>query len=156
MARPLRSTSSAANNILLKVTVPKRTGQKRKRGSDEPFTDSAPAEGADPRRRTAGDVLQSLRDNVGRYQVEPVGLVQRSHMFRGAFYRLPGLVTADGLGMPDFVFSTTRSPFINRFRDQILSFDSKYPHAKRNDLTIFSRQNERFRRRHDQRRHIEC
>ena len=83
MARPLRSTSSAANNILLKITVPKRTGRKRKRGSDEPFTDSAPAEGAGSQRRTAEDVLQSLRDNIGRYQVEPVGLIQRSHVFRG-------------------------------------------------------------------------
>lgn len=81
MSRPLRSTSSAANNILLKVTVPKRTGRKRKRGSGDPF--SGPAEEL-PQRRTAGDVLRSLRDNVGHYQVEPVGLVQRSHVFRGS------------------------------------------------------------------------
>jgi general transcription factor 3C polypeptide 5 (transcription factor C subunit 1) len=85
MARPMRSTSSAANNILVKVTVPKRTARKRKRGLDEPFTNSSPAGETGPERRTAGDVLQSLRDNVGRYQVEPVGLVQRSHVFRGLY-----------------------------------------------------------------------
>lgn len=32
---------------------------------------------------------------------------------------------ADEPGMPDFVFSTAASPFTNRFRDQILSFDRK-------------------------------
>lgn len=31
-----------------------------------------------------------------------------------------------GLGIPDFVSSTTASPFTNRFRDQILSFDRKF------------------------------
>ncbi|KAL4750098.1 hypothetical protein BDW72DRAFT_120898 [Aspergillus terricola var. indicus] len=110
MARPLQSISTASNNILLRVTVPKRTGRKRKRGSNEPFKDDPDfvrrEEG--PPRPTARELLQSLRDNVGKYQVEPVGLVERTHVFRG---------------MPDFVFSTTNSPFVSRFREKILPFD---------------------------------
>ncbi|KGQ00939.1 hypothetical protein PAAG_12366 [Paracoccidioides lutzii Pb01] len=38
MSRPLSSTCNSANNVLLKITLPRRTGRKRKRGSNEPFT----------------------------------------------------------------------------------------------------------------------
>ncbi|KAA8642948.1 hypothetical protein EYZ11_001093 [Aspergillus tanneri] len=120
MSRPLQSTSTPSNNILLKVTVPKRTGRKRKRGTDEPFTGppvtTIPQE---PQRPSARHLLRSLRDNVGSYQVEPVGTVDRTHVFRG---------------MPDFVFSTTANQFANRFRDQILSFD--YDKMKQFDLDM--------------------
>ncbi|EAW14850.1 transcription factor TFIIIC subunit TFC1 [Aspergillus clavatus NRRL 1] len=122
MSRPLKSTSSAANNILLKVTVPRRTGRKRKRGSDEPFTGIpvATASGdCEPWRRSAKQILQSLRDNAGRYAVEPVGMVKRTHVFRG---------------MPDFVYSTAGSAFSNRFREQILSFD--YEKMKQFDIDM--------------------
>jgi general transcription factor 3C polypeptide 5 (transcription factor C subunit 1) len=85
MARPLQSISTASNNILLRVTVPKRTGRKRKRGSNEPFKDDPDLVRQEdgPPRPTARDFLRSLRDNVGKYQVEPVGLVERTHVFRG-------------------------------------------------------------------------
>jgi general transcription factor 3C polypeptide 5 (transcription factor C subunit 1) len=85
MSRPAQSTSSPSNNILLKVTVPKRTGRKRKRGSGEPFT-GVPVSTLSPElqpRRSAKELLQSLHDNVGKYQVEPVGTVNRTHVFRG-------------------------------------------------------------------------
>ncbi|KAL4915642.1 RNA polymerase III transcription factor IIIC subunit-domain-containing protein [Aspergillus aurantiobrunneus] len=110
MSRPMQSISSPSNNILLQVTVPKRTGRKRKRGSNEPFPDDPASPGTNdgPPRPTARRVMRSLRDNVGKYQVEPVGLVDRTHVFRG---------------MPDFVFSTTNSPFVNRFREKILPFN---------------------------------
>ncbi|KAL2811001.1 RNA polymerase III transcription factor IIIC subunit-domain-containing protein [Aspergillus granulosus] len=121
MSRPVQSISTPSNNILLKVTVPKRTGRKRKRGSNEPFVeDSARADpGSAPPRYTARELLRTLRDNEGKYQVTPVGLVERTHIFRG---------------MPDFVFSTTNSPFINRFRDTILPFD--YRKMKQFDLDM--------------------
>ncbi|KAL4978878.1 RNA polymerase III transcription factor IIIC subunit-domain-containing protein [Aspergillus desertorum] len=110
MARPLQSISAASNNILLQVTVPKRTGRKRKRGTNEPFKDDPDCVrvGDGPPRPTAREILRSLRDNAGKYKVEPVGLVERTHVFRG---------------MPDFVFSTTNSPFVTRFREKILPFD---------------------------------
>ncbi|GFF35091.1 RNA polymerase III transcription factor subunit, putative [Aspergillus udagawae] len=83
MARPLQSTSSASNNILLKVTVPKRTGRKRKKGSDEPFS-GVPVTTVheQPQRRSAKQLLRSMSDNAGKYKVEPVGMVNRTHVFR--------------------------------------------------------------------------
>ncbi|CAI7605791.1 unnamed protein product [Penicillium discolor] len=109
MARSVQSTSVQSNNVLLKVTVPKRTGRKRKRGSNEPFADAPDSEASEPApRRTAKDLLRSMSDNPSKYQIEPVGRVERTHVFRG---------------IPDFVYSTTASSFTNRFRDQILPFD---------------------------------
>ncbi|KAJ5795252.1 Transcription factor IIIC subunit 5 [Penicillium paradoxum] len=109
MARAVQSTSLPSNNVLLKVTVPKRTGRRRKIGSNEPFTDAPQSEATGPPpRRTAKDLLRSLSDNPSKYQIEPVGRVERTHVFRG---------------IPDFVYSTTASSFTNRFRDKIIPFD---------------------------------
>ncbi|KAJ5786456.1 RNA polymerase III transcription factor subunit [Penicillium pulvis] len=107
MARPLVSTVGQTNNILLKVTVPKRTGRKRKRGSDEPFTE-VPEEAQGPQRHTAKDLMRSLHDNPSQYKIQPVGKVERTHVFRG---------------MPDFVYSTTNSVFTKKFRDYIVPYD---------------------------------
>lgn len=84
MARPIQSTSSQTNNILLKVTVPKWTGRKRKRGSDEPFTDAAPEDiSGTPKRRPSKDLIRSLRDNASSYTIQPIGKIDRTHVFRG-------------------------------------------------------------------------
>lgn len=84
MARSVQSTRIQSNNVLLKVTVPKRTGRKRKRGSNEPFADAPDSEASEPpRRRTAKDLLRSMSDNPSKYQIEPVGRVERTHVFRG-------------------------------------------------------------------------
>lgn len=97
MSRPLSSTCNPANNILLKITVPKRTGRKRKRGSNEPFTstDHDAAEGdcgsisSNPplpsRALSARALLRRLQDSVGKYEVEAVGRIERMHVFRGMF-----------------------------------------------------------------------
>lgn len=86
MSRPLQSISGSSNNIMLKVTVPKWTGRKRKRGSDESFAYVDPAsaiETSAPKRPRAKDLQRSLRDNVGKYRIEPIGRVERTHVFRG-------------------------------------------------------------------------
>lgn len=89
MARAVQSTSVQSNNVLLKVTVPKRTGRKRKRGSNEPFTDETKSDANEPPpRRTAKDLLRSLSDNASNYQIEIVGRVERTHVFRGTFATL--------------------------------------------------------------------
>ncbi|KAK2794585.1 tau 95 subunit of transcription factor TFIIIC [Onygenales sp. PD_12] len=111
MARPLSSTCNQANNVLLKITVPKRTGRKRKRGSSEPFGDqdgAARDSSAASPTPTARDLGRRLKDNVGKYEIEAVGKVERMHVFRG---------------MPDFVYSTTASPFMTQFREKILPFE---------------------------------
>ena len=96
MSKELTSSSKRANNILLKVTVPKRTGRKRKRGSQEPYRyDETPANSGngtttaifskadDARGLNAKQLLRRLQDNADKYQVEAVGLVERHHVFRG-------------------------------------------------------------------------
>jgi general transcription factor 3C polypeptide 5 (transcription factor C subunit 1) len=118
MSRPLQSISGPSNNVMLKVTVPKWTGRKRKRGSDEPFAYVDPTvETSGPKRPRAKTLQRTLRDNVGKYQIDPVGRVERTHVFRG---------------IPDFVFSTTSSPFVTKFREYILPFE--YEKMKMFDL----------------------
>jgi len=157
MARPVQSTLVPSNNVLLKVTVPKRTGRKRKIGSNEPFADAPVSEVTDPTRQTAKDLLRSLSDNPSNYKIEPVGRVERTHVFRGLLMTLVFIRQAHAhliIGMPDFVYSTTASPFANRFKDQILSFDCESPGQRLvpdSVLTIHSRQNEAIRPRHEQR-----
>lgn len=85
MARAVQSTHVPSNNVLLKVTVPKRTGRKRKLGSNEPFLDATEPEATGPVRRTARDLLRSLSDNPSKYRIEPVGSIEHTHVFRGWF-----------------------------------------------------------------------
>lgn len=113
MARPITSSSVVSNNVLLKVTVPKKTGRRRKKGSDEPFTEPPPEEAPErPWRRTTQDIQRALQDNPSKYKVEPVGKVERTHLFRS---------------MPDYVYSTTNSEFTERFRNSIAPYNCKKP-----------------------------
>ena len=85
LSRPLKSMSTPSNNVLLQVTVPKRTGRKRKRGSSEPFQDGPIEPTESVPRPTARDLLRSLRDNESKYEIKTVGRVERTHVFRGNF-----------------------------------------------------------------------
>ncbi|KAL1959388.1 hypothetical protein VTO42DRAFT_2191 [Malbranchea cinnamomea] len=117
MSKSLLSTSKQANNILLKITVPKRTGRKRKRGSQEPYqfydddaaSSASAVSAAEDGVQTvnAKDLLQRLKDNVGKYHVEAVGRIERNHVFRA---------------IPDFVYSLTASPFVSKLREHIFPF----------------------------------
>ena len=94
--RPLTSHNARTHNVILKVTVPKRTGRKRKRDSDGPFEGRVhEADGAeiashapeDVRSRERLDQPKVLRrkliDNVDKYTIEPVGVVTNTHRYRG-------------------------------------------------------------------------
>ncbi len=99
MCVPVMSHNSPTNNVLLQITVPKRTGRKRKRGSQDPYTDengfAAPADErtssvtqpskirSQSRMDKPAELLRTLKDNVGRYKVEAVGQVNQTHRFRG-------------------------------------------------------------------------
>lgn len=88
-AKRLLATPVSTNNLLLRVTVPKRTGRKRKRGSSGPFvaekeTASSPSK-ANTEYSNASDVFRSLQDNASQYTVTPVGVVDESHRFRSAY-----------------------------------------------------------------------
>lgn len=87
MTKALRSANVSTNNILLKVTIPKRTGLKRRRGSDSPFDQGTEVrvsgERARPMLKGAQYLFRSMRDNTKSYQVEAVGIINQTHRFRG-------------------------------------------------------------------------
>ncbi|EMC93914.1 hypothetical protein BAUCODRAFT_141325 [Baudoinia panamericana UAMH 10762] len=81
LAKKLASTAIETRNVLVRVTVPKWTGRKRKRGSDEPFTehDAAATHSVSLK---APELLRRMRDNEGKYSIEPVGVITETHKFR--------------------------------------------------------------------------
>jgi general transcription factor 3C polypeptide 5 (transcription factor C subunit 1) len=100
MCVPVLSHNSPSNNVLLKITVPKRTGRKRKRGSDESFTypngQTLPSDGNEDapcdedvevlskyRMDKPAAILRKIRDNRDNYQVEAVAEIRQSHRYRG-------------------------------------------------------------------------
>ncbi|KAF4120686.1 hypothetical protein GMORB2_2690 [Geosmithia morbida] len=117
--KPLMSHNARTHNVVLKVTVPRRTGRKRKRGTNGPWQADTEA----MNRLHQGDqsaqqicshgrlddprtLQRKLADNVGRYEVEAVGTVRHTHRFRG---------------LADFYWVTSeRSDFARRYTDQVL------------------------------------
>jgi hypothetical protein len=82
-AKRLLSNPVTTNNVLLKVTVPKRTGRKRKLGSSGPFL-------AEPEMQKtplvkASEVFRSISDNPSRFTVTPAGVLDEAHRFRSKF-----------------------------------------------------------------------
>ncbi|KAI0552240.1 hypothetical protein F4679DRAFT_103758 [Xylaria curta] len=116
-SKPIVSHHAATNNILLKIIVPRRTGRKRKRGSNEPFPEgsniadattmssSTNAVGSVGRQDRPRTLLRKLRDNHDRYQAEAVGMVRDSHRYRG---------------LADFQFSNTNTPFLKNVAEHLL------------------------------------
>lgn len=136
MAKPLKSANVSTNNLLFKVTVPKRTGRKRKRGADgvchEVALGGILGERAAPSIQDAQHLFRSMSDNPKSYRVEAIGSINETHRFRGMRTAFPKAETCTLIrsGMPDFVTSTVNMPLIQRFREHILPFNCKvlYPH----------------------------
>ncbi|KAL9948915.1 tau 95 subunit of transcription factor TFIIIC [Verticillium nonalfalfae] len=118
--RPVMSHNAATHNVVLKITVPKRTGRKRKKGSSGPFegesnamepgaVDAPSSYVCSKAREDNPRVLRrKLQDNIDDYRVEPVGLVKGTHRFRGP---------------ADFQWNMDESPFIKRFQEGVMSGD---------------------------------
>lgn len=132
MCKPLISEGVKTNNILLKVTVPKMVGRKRKRDSSEPsgcVADLAAiqSEASDKtplKRGEAGYLKRSMQDNVGRYNIEPIGIIDYTHRFRGWCSYISQLSKRlTRLGLSDFQYSTANSEFMKKMRDSVLSYD---------------------------------
>jgi general transcription factor 3C polypeptide 5 (transcription factor C subunit 1) len=117
-AKRLLSTPVTTTNLLLKVTVPKRTGRKRKRGSTGPFlTDeeiNATVGGGNVSKSSAhvsaSDIYRSLQDNATRYEVVPAGVVNETHRFRA---------------MPDLQYAASRNDTMVGIRDHLLPMRCK-------------------------------
>lgn len=92
IAKKLVSREVPVQNVLLRVSIPRRTGRKRKRGSDEPFAfhpdptllrDEEETVLRDPQPLDASQLLRRLGDTAGKHVIQPVGTVRESHRFRG-------------------------------------------------------------------------
>lgn len=118
MCVPILSRNTATNNILLKITVPKRTGRKRKRGSQDPYLDfgcfpinttatsDIPNLRSQRRLDTPAELKSKLKDNVGKYTIEPVGRIRQTHRYRC---------------LTDFHYSVANTRFYSHLRDTALT-----------------------------------
>lgn len=144
MVKPLKSANVNTNNILFKVTVPKRTGLKRKRGADgvchEVAQEGVLGERAAPSIQDAQHLFRSMRDNPTSYRVEAIGGIDQTHRFRGmrTAYTKAEYCTLIQLGMPDFVTSTVNMPLTQKFREHILPFNCEvlHPHTAQLLITV--------------------
>lgn len=123
---------ASSHNVLFKITVPKRTGRKRKRGSNEPWQSEvdAPTQPTGPgpenlRSESRLDepkiLRRKLQDNVDQYHAEAVGVIKHTHRYRG---------------MADFNYSMKNNEFMNDFSDKILSGDGKHHIEPQSELLL--------------------
>lgn len=111
----IMSHNARSHNVVLKVTVPKRTGRKRKRGSDDAWQGDVdlgdPSEVCSIARLDEPKVLRrKLADNADGYRVEAVGVIKHTHRFRG---------------LADFYWDMSKSSLSQRYADQVLPGDSR-------------------------------
>jgi general transcription factor 3C polypeptide 5 (transcription factor C subunit 1) len=109
-SREVVSYNKKTDNLLLKVTVPKRIRKIAKTTSNEELTESLTTVST---RRDVSYLLRSLKDNPQHYQAEIVGSIHSTHVWRT---------------MPDFVYSTKGSMFFNEVQTKILP--QEYPGLK--------------------------
>ncbi|KAI1370906.1 hypothetical protein F4677DRAFT_437244 [Hypoxylon crocopeplum] len=127
-SKPIASHHAATNSVLFKISVPKRTGRKRKRGSDEPFTgDVNAADGLDiasgtgqvgsiNRHDAPKTILRKMQDNVDDYLAEAVGSIKSTHRYRG---------------LGDFQFANVNNSFLTRTAENLLPMKvSKLRHIR--------------------------
>lgn len=97
MTKPLKSANISTNNILLKVTVPKRTGLKRRRGADGPFHEGIEevTESGEQAAmlQDAQYLFRSMQDNIKSYQIEAIGSIKQTHRFRSILILFSRLVS---------------------------------------------------------------
>ncbi|KAL2135396.1 hypothetical protein VTI74DRAFT_8629 [Chaetomium olivicolor] len=119
-ARPLTSHNALTHNVVLKVTVPKRTGRKRKRGTNGPWEGeveeavygkdsvASPEVLSRDRLDTPRLIRRKLQDNIGKYTVEPIGVINNTHRYRG---------------LADFQYALGESKFMQKFVKNVLPGD---------------------------------
>ncbi len=78
----MTSNNIATNDIVLKVTVCKRTGLKRRKGASGPYHEGLEDDGITRGLKDTRYMLRSLRDNPGNYNVQAIGSIHQTHRFR--------------------------------------------------------------------------
>ncbi len=95
ICKPLVAHPISTDNVLLKISVPRRIGRKRKRGCSETYREQTSSchEATDRsrdletcslgRHDDSNYLLRSLHDNPTLYRVEVVGLANKTYRYRG-------------------------------------------------------------------------
>jgi general transcription factor 3C polypeptide 5 (transcription factor C subunit 1) len=112
-AKRLLATPVTTGNVLLKVTVPKRTGRKRRRGTSGPFEADPNAGPRTTPLVDASTVFRSIRDNATKYSVAPVGVIDEAHRFRT---------------LPDMQYAASRDPTMQEIKNNLMPLN--YSHLK--------------------------
>lgn len=113
-ARPLPSHPCDVNYILLRTTIPRRTGRRRRKGTSDPFTyppDHIPSSTPTGRLLKADQVLDKLRDTFphsGGAGIEVLGTAKTAHRFRS----LPDFQLVDDAPMLKAVHDLTHAPTV--------------------------------------------
>lgn len=113
------SHNARTHNVVLKVTVPKRTGRKRKKGTNDPWEGDVEVPDAASNMQVHSQarldnprlLRRKMADNVDKCQVEAVGVIKHTHRFRG---------------LADFYRDMSSSSFAQRYVDQVLPGDGNY------------------------------
>jgi general transcription factor 3C polypeptide 5 (transcription factor C subunit 1) len=118
-AKKIPSVGIETRNVLVKVTLPKATGRKRKRGSQDPFR-LLSNEAANATSVTSLDILRKMHDNQRKYTIEVIGVVNETHRFRA---------------LPDFQLRGSDQPIMDVLRNNILTPDYKKLREFKPDLS---------------------
>ena len=78
MQRPIESRSVPTNNILLKITIPRRRRKRRPEGERASRSEDAPV---GPKHESLPDKLKASN---GNYKVEAIGRIDKTVRFRGS------------------------------------------------------------------------
>lgn len=117
----LSSHCASSHNLVVAVHVPKRTGMRRKRGTNDAWEHAPGASNGDAfsgdrppgdrmAERDARRLRKRLQETVGRYRTEVIGISKHSHRYRGVM---------------DFQQSTHDSDFMTKFTETVLPGECK-------------------------------
>lgn len=113
-AHTILANRRQVDNVLLSVTVPKRTGRKRKRGTNDPWIEDVTLPAM---RKDTSYLVKSIVDNPARYNVSALSAISSTHVWRN---------------MPDFAFSTANTQLLQDVKSKLLS--QHYPSIREFDI----------------------
>ncbi|KAE9984717.1 hypothetical protein EG328_008334 [Venturia inaequalis] len=108
LSKTIMAQKVTVNQIILKVTVPKRTGRRRRRGTTGPFLDESQMNGAlqNQQESDADKIHQTLVDSPEKFTVQAVGQSSENHRFRS---------------YPDYQYATRGNGTLDKLRETILT-----------------------------------
>lgn len=128
MQPPIESRTVPTNNLLLKITIPKR--RKKKKRTEDGVCEADPADSASAP-STEMTVTEKLRAAKGNYKVEVIGRIEKTVRFRGRSYVLcsffSGRIIDGRTDMASFQWNSSNSDFIKKMKDKLMDGDCIHP-----------------------------